>query len=67
MNAQNLVAKDWNFAHVLRDQGASYQAYISQLSYLPFLKMDEERVTTLTKSEDLKRAMRLIKRSYDDS
>ena len=43
MNAQTLVAKVWNFAHVLRDQGVSYQAYISQISYLLFLKMDEER------------------------
>src|SRR5579859_3242427 len=44
MNAQSLVAKVCNFAHVLRDQGVSYQAYISQISYLLFLKMDEERV-----------------------
>ena len=36
MNAQTLVAKVWNFAHVLRDQGVSYQAYISQISYLSF-------------------------------
>jgi type I restriction enzyme M protein len=47
MNAHNLVAKVWNFAHVLRDQGVSYQAYISQISYLLFLKMDEERVTQI--------------------
>ena len=47
MNAQNLVAKVWNFAHVLRDQGVSYGAYISQISYLLFLKMDEERVTQI--------------------
>lgn len=45
MNAQTLVSKVWNFAHVLRDQGVSYQAYISQISYLLFLKMDEERVS----------------------
>ena len=45
MNSESLVAKVWNFAHVLRDQGVSYQAYISQISYLLFLKMDEERVT----------------------
>lgn len=44
MNARTLIAKVWNFAHVLRDQGVSYQAYISQISYLLFLKMDEERV-----------------------
>ena len=47
MNASTLVAKVWNFAHVLRDQGVSYQAYISQISYLLFLKMDEERVTQI--------------------
>src|SRR5712672_3656633 len=47
MNAQTLLAKVLNFAHVLRDQGVSYQAYISQISYLLFLKMDEERVTQI--------------------
>lgn len=40
MNAQTLVAKVWNFAHVLCEQGVSFQAYISQISYLLFLKMD---------------------------
>ena len=44
MNSESLVAKVWNFANVLRDQGVSYQAYISQISCLLFLKMDEERV-----------------------
>jgi type I restriction enzyme M protein len=34
MNAQTLIAKVWNFAHVLRDQGVSYQAYISAPSTL---------------------------------
>jgi type I restriction enzyme M protein len=43
MNESALVQKVWNFAHVLRDQGVPYQAYISQISYLLFLKMDEER------------------------
>jgi type I restriction enzyme M protein len=38
-----LVQKVWNYAHVLRDHGLPYQAYISQISYLLFLKMDEER------------------------
>jgi type I restriction enzyme M protein len=47
MNSESLVAKVWNFAHVLRDQGVSYQAYISQISYLLFLKMDEERTGQL--------------------
>jgi len=43
LNDIALVQKVWNYAHVLRDQGVPYQAYISQISYLLFLKMDEER------------------------
>ena len=43
MNELSLVQKVWNYAHVLRDQGVPYQAYISQISYLLFLKMDDER------------------------
>jgi type I restriction enzyme M protein len=43
MNETALVQKVWNYAHVLRDQGVRYQAYISQISYLLFLKMDDER------------------------
>jgi type I restriction enzyme M protein len=43
MSESALVQKVWNFAHVLRDQGVPYQAYISQISYLLFLKMDAER------------------------
>src|ERR1700746_288322 len=55
MNELALVQKVWNYAHVLRDQGLPYQAYISQISYLLFLKMDDERagpvVSGLIKSE----------------
>jgi type I restriction enzyme M protein len=43
MNETALVQKVWNYAHVLGDQGLPYQAYISQISYLLFLKMDDER------------------------
>jgi len=38
-----LVAKVWNYAHVLRDQGISYGDYVEQITYLLFLKMDQER------------------------
>jgi type I restriction enzyme M protein len=58
MNAQSIVAKVWNFAHVLRDQGVSYQAYISQISYLLFLKMDEERVEQLGEASLLPKGAR---------
>ncbi|TVQ38003.1 MAG: hypothetical protein EA370_06255, partial [Wenzhouxiangella sp.] len=42
-NHNALVQKVWNYAHVLRDQGVSYGDYIEQITYLLFLKMDQER------------------------
>lgn len=47
MGNEQLVAKVWNYAHVLRDQGISYGDYIEQITYLLFLKMDQERVDLL--------------------
>ncbi len=43
MNEQALVAKVWNYAHVLRDDGVSFGDYLGQISFLLFLKMDDER------------------------
>jgi type I restriction enzyme M protein len=43
----SLVAKVWNYAHILRDQGISYGDYVEQITYLLFLKMDEERAELL--------------------
>lgn len=37
-----LVAKLWNYCHVLRDDGLSYGDYVEQLTYLLFLKMADE-------------------------
>ncbi len=39
----SLVSKVWNYAHVLRDQGISYGDYVEQITFLLFLKMDQER------------------------
>lgn len=47
MTNEQLVLKVWNYAHVLRDQGISYGDYIEQITYLLFLKMDQERVDLL--------------------
>ncbi|WP_256819594.1 type I restriction-modification system subunit M [Pseudomonas putida] len=47
MTNEQLVSKVWNYAHVLRDQGISYGDYIEQITYLLFLKMDQERVDLL--------------------
>ncbi|TNJ40207.1 SAM-dependent DNA methyltransferase [Chlorobaculum thiosulfatiphilum] len=43
----SLVSKVWNYAHVLRDQGISYGDYVEQITYLLFLKMDDERTALL--------------------
>ena len=47
MTNEQLVSKVWNYAHVLRDQGVSYGDHIEQITYLLFLKMDQERVDLL--------------------
>jgi type I restriction enzyme M protein len=47
MNETNLINKVWNYATILRDAGVGYTDYVAQLTYLLFLKMDEERSTIL--------------------
>ncbi len=42
MNESNLITKVWNYATILRDGGVGYTDYVSQLTYLLFLKMDDE-------------------------
>jgi type I restriction enzyme M protein len=54
----NLVSKVWNYAHVLRDQGISYGDYVEQISYLLFLKMDEERSELLNEPSVIPAAFR---------
>jgi len=40
---QQIVNKAWSFAHVLRDHGLSYMGYTEQITFLLFLKMDDEQ------------------------
>lgn len=42
MRNSNLVQKIWNLCHILRGDGISYHQYISELTYLLFLKIAEE-------------------------
>lgn len=42
-NSSALVQKLWNYCTVLRDDGLSYGDYVEQLTYLLFLKMDDEQ------------------------
>lgn len=45
MNTQDIVQKLWNLCHVLRDEGIHYQEYVTELTYLLFLKMAKETNT----------------------
>lgn len=45
--SQQIVQKLWNYCNILRDDGMSYGDYVEQLTYLLFLKMDDERVEML--------------------
>ena len=47
MNENNLTTKIWNYATILYDSGVAYIDYVAQLTYLLFLKMDQERVDNL--------------------
>jgi type I restriction enzyme M protein len=42
-----IVQRLWNYCNVLRDDGMSYGDYLEQLTFLLFLKMDDERVREL--------------------
>lgn len=42
MKTQEIVQKLWNQCHVLRDDGVSYLQYVTELTYLLFLKMAAE-------------------------
>lgn len=39
---QDIVAKLWNLCHVLRDDGITYHEYVTELTFLLFLKMTKE-------------------------
>ena len=42
MNTQEIVSKLWGMCNVLRDDGITYQDYVTELTYLLFLKMMQE-------------------------
>ena len=44
-----IVQRLWNYCNVLRDDGVSYGDYVEQLTYLLFLKMDDEQARLLGK------------------
>jgi type I restriction enzyme M protein len=49
--SSTIVQRLWNYCNVLRDDGVSYGDYVEQLTYLLFLKMDDENTRLLTKRQ----------------
>jgi type I restriction-modification system DNA methylase subunit len=49
MTTQYIVAKLWNLCNVLKDDGVTYHQYVSELTYLLFLKMAMETGTEQSK------------------
>jgi type I restriction enzyme M protein len=47
--SSTIVQRVWNYCNVLRDDGISYGDYVEQLTYLLFLKMDQEGAEMLGK------------------
>lgn len=45
MNNQEIVSKLWNLCNVLRDDGITYHQYVTELTYILFLKMAKETKT----------------------
>lgn len=45
MTTQEIVQKLWNLCNVLRDDGITYHQYVTELTYILFLKMAKETKT----------------------
>ena len=45
MSTQDIVQKLWNLCNVLRDDGITYHQYVTELTYILFLKMINETGT----------------------
>ena len=45
MPTHDIVAKLWNLCNVLKDDGVTYHQYVTELTYILFLKMAEETGT----------------------
>ena len=45
MTTSDIVAKLWNLCNILKDDGVTYHQYVTELTYLLFLKMAKETGT----------------------
>lgn len=54
MTTQEIVSKLWNLCNVLRDDGITYHQYVTELTYILFLKMAKEQNRENRFSESIK-------------
>lgn len=72
MNTQEIVSKLWNLCNVLRDDGITYHQYVTELTYILFLKMAKEtgaeaKIPVGYRWDDLKEKNGIeLKRFYKD-
>ena len=52
MTTQEIVSKLWNLCNVLRDDGITYHQYVTELTYILFLKMAKETGIEEVEQED---------------
>jgi type I restriction enzyme M protein len=58
--SSSIVQRVWNYCNVLRDDGISYGDYVEQLTYLLFLKMDQEGADILGKKSSIPSALNWV-------
>ena len=56
-SSSTIVQRVWSYCNVLRDDGISYGDYVEQLTYLVFLKMDQEGAEMLGKPSAIPREL----------
>lgn len=61
----DIVAKLWNLCNVLKDDGVTYHQYVTELTYLLFLKMTEETETEHQVPEDYRWSDLIAKEAPD--
>lgn len=69
MNNQEIVSKLWNLCNVLRDDGITYHQYVTELTYLLFLKMlketgNEEDIPAEYRWDELARKEGLVLKNF---
>ena len=67
MSTQDIVQKLWNLCNVLRDDGITYHQYVTELTYILFLKMLEETGEEAKLQKDIEQAYKKRLQKYADS